>query len=177
MTGTTIQRRNPSVGKSPPLSSFENDGSCWTCHSRGIYCDKGLPGLHSPIDLYVNGIDFCVDCQTCSREGYVCEGYATRLHWKTIVNHNKSGSFTDRTLASNGDLARKRRPSGNELAVTQQIPGLGSIPFDLVIDDKGQRRPSLFVNWIPENPIVAASTTPLERRYLRHFFTYKQFKN
>jgi len=35
-----------------------------------------------------------------------------------------------------------------------------------------ERQPSLFANFIPENPIIAASTTPLERRYLRHFFTY-----
>lgn len=129
MTGTAIQRRNPSVVKSPPLSSLENDGSCWTCVTRGISCDKGLPGLPFPIDLGVSRIDFSVDCQTCSSQRYVCEGYATRLHWKTIVNHNKSKSFADRTLASNGDLARKRRPSGNELAVTQQIPGQRSIPL------------------------------------------------
>ena len=34
-----------------------------------------------------------------------------------------------------------------------------------------ERQSSLFANFIPENPIIAASTTPLERRYLRHFFT------
>src|SRR5438876_2314541 len=34
------------------------------------------------------------------------------------------------------------------------------------------RKPSLFANWVREHPNVATSTTPLERRYLRHFLTY-----
>lgn len=38
-----------------------------------------------------------------------------------------------------------------------------------------ERQSSLFANFIPENPIIAASTTPLERRYLRHFFTFSLY--
>jgi len=41
---STMTRRPPSMIQTQPLTSLENDGSCWTCVARGIRCDKGLPG-------------------------------------------------------------------------------------------------------------------------------------
>ncbi|KAJ8069349.1 hypothetical protein OCU04_003004 [Sclerotinia nivalis] len=37
---------------------------CWTCKSRKIGCDKGIPY-----------------CNNCTRTGRVCEGYGVKLHW------------------------------------------------------------------------------------------------
>ncbi|ESZ98284.1 hypothetical protein SBOR_1277 [Sclerotinia borealis F-4128] len=37
---------------------------CWTCKSRKIGCDKGIPY-----------------CNNCTRTGRVCEGYGIKLHW------------------------------------------------------------------------------------------------
>jgi len=44
-TTTTVVHRLPAMAQTHPLSSLENDGSCWTCVARHIYCDKGLPGI------------------------------------------------------------------------------------------------------------------------------------
>jgi hypothetical protein len=48
LTWTTVQRspiqKGLSVAQTQALSSLENDGSCWTCATKGTYCDKGLPG-------------------------------------------------------------------------------------------------------------------------------------
>ncbi|KAK6594839.1 C6 finger domain-containing protein [Botrytis cinerea] len=37
---------------------------CWTCKSRKIGCDKGIP-----------------HCNNCKRTGRFCEGYGVKLHW------------------------------------------------------------------------------------------------
>ncbi|KAF7899967.1 hypothetical protein EAF00_004303 [Botryotinia globosa] len=37
---------------------------CWTCKSRKIGCDKGIP-----------------HCNNCKRTGRTCEGYGVKLHW------------------------------------------------------------------------------------------------
>ncbi|SRR5579859_4207753 len=119
MTGTTVIHCSPTMAQTHPLSSIENDGSCWTCVARHMYCDKGLPGRSDT----QNNAD-PVDCKTCAREGFVCEGYATRLHWNTSVIHNSNSYSDDLTLASNGDFRRKRRQSSCAYAVTKQFPGL-----------------------------------------------------
>jgi len=116
-----IQTR-PSVVQTHALSSFENDGSCWTCVARGIFCDKGLPGKRCYRQRLI------LDCQTCALGGYVCEGYATRLHWNTSAWDNKKSELDlpDHSLSSNPDFARKRRRSSAELPLTSQFPGLRS---------------------------------------------------
>jgi hypothetical protein len=48
-----------------------------------------------------------VECRTCGRGGYICEGYSTRLHWNTAVTEYSGPTSTpDYTIASNGDLPR-----------------------------------------------------------------------
>lgn len=136
-----VQRRV--AAQAHPQSALENDGSCWTCVARGTRCDKGLPGT-------VSRDKTDIDCQICAQGGYVCEGYATRLHWNN--NDDQLGFF------SNGDFSRKRRRSSNNDSMSRQFPEL--------------RRPSYVVGYIPEDPIITASTTTIERRYLRHFLTH-----
>lgn len=43
-TSTMLIHNSPSMIKTPSVPSIEHDGSCWTCITRGAYCDKGLPG-------------------------------------------------------------------------------------------------------------------------------------
>jgi hypothetical protein len=113
-----------------------------------------------------------IDCQMCINGGYVCEGYSTRLHWKTTVN-DKSRSAPSAS-ALNGDGPQMAGPMSPGGQLDQRWPGyrkcrLSFIGFNLCAG----RQSSLYANWIPEDPIIATSTTPLERRYLRHYLAYR----
>jgi hypothetical protein len=117
-------------------------------------------------------IAYWVECQTCSNGGFVCEGYSTRLHWNTSVGEESRTPWSPGVAASllNGD--RIRNPSQSQYIWNKQYPGYRTLTLKSATSDRTERRASLFANHIPENPIIAASTTPLERHYLRHFLTY-----
>ena len=168
-TSTMLIQSGPSMVKTPSVHSIEHDGSCWTCITRGAYCDKGLPGK----SFQDNVAYWVIDCQTCSTGGFICEGYSTRLHWNTTVGEESRTPWSPGIAARSVNGDRIRNPSQSQYIWNKQFPGYRILVLERATSDKIERRTSLFANYIPENPIIAASTTPLERHYLRHFLTYQ----
>jgi len=112
------------------------------------------------------------ECQTCAKGGFVCEGYLTRLHWNTTVGEESRTPWSPGIAAGANGADRIRSPSQSQYIWNKQFPGYRTLTPQSTTSDCTERRASLFANYIPENPIIAASTTPLERHYLRHFLTY-----
>ena len=122
---------------------------------------------------------------TCLRDGIECEGYGTRLHWKATVDDSDR---TSATSSFGNDTMRGRMRLNDGFVYASQFQRYRILPFSTKIYPLSHqpsrftnsclgRRSSVFNTYIPEDPIIAASTTKLERQYLRHFLTYIYFSN
>ena len=167
-TSTALIRNRPCNVKTPSVSSIEHDGSCWTCITRGSSCDKGLPGPSSAEGMLMDRLSHVQERRVCVR-GIRDKAALEQRRWARVEDAVESGDHGQ----SEG------RPSTQSIAesvhMEQPIHGTsysltsGAL---LIWVEKGT---SLFAGYIPENPIIAASTTRLERHYLRHFLTYPSF--